>query len=214
MMRSFRNQIRYILQYIGIMVLAMLVAIPYMTIVLHEDTEFSMLSYQAATYFMLLLFSFLFICIFNSSNLMPALQFGATRKGWFRAMLVNKILFAAGGIAAILLATPVAQIFYGQPVVFGGSVFPLFAASALFMASYGAMLGYASARYGAKWLAIGTAVFFIVLIGATVLLLVFLPTERLATLASNPWLVAGLLIACIPPEFIGWLVLRKIPAKG
>lgn len=216
MKKSLRYQARYLLQYLGVTALVYLGCIFYMMLIRSGSgtARFSMMSFELCLYFELILFSFLYTCIFNSSYLSSALEFGATRQGWFKAMLVFKAAYVLGSLALAGAVVPIASWFFKQPSVWGISFFPLLGAAALLVASIGSLLGILSARFGAKCMVIGI-LGGILLVLAGVLGFVFLGTEELFMgVVRSVWLPVLLVALCLPAELCNWLAVRGTAVKG
>lgn len=234
MMKSLRYQMRYMVKYIGLTLLVMVISTFYMMLFIPDMAEGFGISYMISSWMMIFVFCFLYIGIFNTTNFPAALGCGATRKGWLQASFISRLAYTGSCIVlALFVVNPLAGWVSGQPVgpgpgrdwfsgliikeqpvLINGSLVPLFVAIALLMVSYGALVGYITARFSAKWMVI--LMLAAIGLGVALILIGFLGFGVAWTLnlLQSPWLPVGLVPLCGACEVLSWRVIRKISVKG
>lgn len=217
MRKSLRCQIKYVAQYVGATLLILFVDIFYVMFVVGASGKRThMIAYDISGLMMVLMFSFLYISIFNATSLPMALQFSATRKGWQQALMVSKLVFVACAMAGFCALRLLAAKLYGeQPLLTAGDLVLLGAAS-LLAASVGGTLGLVSARHGVKWMVIATLALVVVFVGVVLVAGVGfkMSEEQMIAFLRSPWLAAAAVAACVPVDALGWIPLRKIAVRG
>ena len=146
-----------------------------------------------------------------------ALSMGCTRRNWYAASVVTRVLFALlVALAYLFVFAPFGQWATGVATTINLAYMPLFLCAAIFLVCLGGFIGYIAMAYGGKWM---TFVFFfllalsmlsmlsIVVIGLNV------PPDVIFSWLQHP-LPAGILLALSAlMEICGWRLIRRAAVK-
>lgn len=235
MKRSLLYQIKNMALYIAIICSSLFLGILYTFLISYDNESFSIVA-SSISLSMLLMFFFIFIMTFNTNFLPNALQFGATRRGWYAASFISRgILITASLAFFFLVILPLANWFSGSAASQPSALFSLSSTPILFsshlpvfsplmqvtlllclcaaVSGYSAFVGYISYQYGMKWLVI-LILATVALFAAGIMLLGFTLGMQALTLLQSPWLIVTLLAFGAVCEILSWRTIRHIAVKG